>query len=266
MAAIELAEEGGFEAVRLRDVAAHADVALGTLYRRFRSKEDLLLAALELQVTSLEQRFAAQPPAGGSPLERVHGFFRATTEAMCSRPHLARAHVRAVVAGGPDSSQRVAAFHDRMEALIARALRGRDGTELLSELERRVGQALLRVWFASLTGWASGLHGVDGIVEDTRSAADLMLGSACRPTGNMFESGREIRTNGREGLGAMKIVIDYDLCEANAVCMDVCPECFRVEDDDTLTVLIERPGKELRGKVEEAVRLCPRQAISLVED
>jgi ferredoxin len=64
----------------------------------------------------------------------------------------------------------------------------------------------------------------------------------------------------------MKIVIDYDLCEANAVCMDVCPECFRVEEDDTLTVLVEKPGEELRGKVEEAVRLCPRQAITLQED
>ena len=32
---IELAEQGGFEAVRLRDVAAHAEVAMGTLYRRF---------------------------------------------------------------------------------------------------------------------------------------------------------------------------------------------------------------------------------------
>jgi ferredoxin len=64
----------------------------------------------------------------------------------------------------------------------------------------------------------------------------------------------------------MKIVVDYDLCEANAVCMDVCPECFRVEDDDTLTILVERPPEKLRKKVEEAVRLCPRQALSLVED
>lgn len=64
----------------------------------------------------------------------------------------------------------------------------------------------------------------------------------------------------------MKIVVDYDLCEANAVCMDVCPECFRVEDDDTLTILMEHPPEELRGKVEEAVRLCPRQALSLTED
>ena len=61
----------------------------------------------------------------------------------------------------------------------------------------------------------------------------------------------------------MKIVIDFDLCEANAVCMEVCPECFRVEEDDSLTVLVENPAESLRAKVEEAVRLCPRQAISL---
>ena len=61
----------------------------------------------------------------------------------------------------------------------------------------------------------------------------------------------------------MKIVVDYDLCEANAVCMDVCPECFRVEEDDSLTVLVESPGDDLRDKVNEAVRLCPRQALSL---
>ena len=64
----------------------------------------------------------------------------------------------------------------------------------------------------------------------------------------------------------MKIVVDYDLCEANAVCMDVCPECFRVEEDDSLTILVERPPETLRHKVEEAVRLCPRQALSIKED
>ncbi len=63
----------------------------------------------------------------------------------------------------------------------------------------------------------------------------------------------------------MKIVVDYDLCEANALCMEAAPEVFRVEEDDTLTILIEEPGEELRAKVEEAARLCPRQAISLLE-
>ncbi len=63
----------------------------------------------------------------------------------------------------------------------------------------------------------------------------------------------------------MKIVVDYDLCEANALCMEAAPEVFRVEEDDTLTILIEEPGEDLRAKVEEAARLCPRQAITLLE-
>lgn len=64
----------------------------------------------------------------------------------------------------------------------------------------------------------------------------------------------------------MKVVVDYDLCESNAVCMDVCPEVFKVDDDDMLQILNETPGEDLRSRVEEAVRLCPRQAISLLED
>jgi ferredoxin len=63
----------------------------------------------------------------------------------------------------------------------------------------------------------------------------------------------------------MKVVVDFDLCESNAVCMDVCPEVFKVGDDDMLQILIEEPPERLRAQVEEAVRLCPRQAISLVE-
>jgi ferredoxin len=64
--------------------------------------------------------------------------------------------------------------------------------------------------------------------------------------------------------GIMKVVVDFDLCESNAVCMDVCPEVFKVDDDDMLQILIEEPGNDLRSKLEEAVRLCPRQAISIV--
>ena len=61
-------------------------------------------------------------------------------------------------------------------------------------------------------------------------------------------------------------MVDFDLCESNAVCMDVAPEIFKVDDDDMLHILIESPGEALRGKLEEAVRLCPRQAISIQED
>ena len=63
----------------------------------------------------------------------------------------------------------------------------------------------------------------------------------------------------------MKIVIDYDLCESNAVCMGITPEVFDVRDDDLLYLLDENPGDDLRPKVEEAARRCPKQAI-LIQD
>ena len=135
---------------------------------------------LELQVWSHRQQFDASPPAGATAEQRVGVFFDTTTRAMCSRPQLARALVRAIVAGGPELSQRVAAFHGHMESLITRALRGegpRSGAPP-EVRERRLAQALVRVWFASLTGWAGGLHGVSAVVEDTRSAASLMLGES----------------------------------------------------------------------------------------
>ena len=61
----------------------------------------------------------------------------------------------------------------------------------------------------------------------------------------------------------MKVVVNFDLCESNAVCMGIAPEVFEVRDDDFLYVLQEEPADELRGKVEEAARRCPKQAIAI---
>jgi len=61
----------------------------------------------------------------------------------------------------------------------------------------------------------------------------------------------------------MKILIDYELCEGNAVCMKLAPEVFVVGDDDRAHLVNANPGDELRAKVEAAVRRCPRQALSI---
>lgn len=63
----------------------------------------------------------------------------------------------------------------------------------------------------------------------------------------------------------MRVVVNFDLCESNAVCMSVAPEVFEVREDDFLYVLDETPPESLRSKVDEAVLRCPKQAIS-VED
>jgi ferredoxin len=61
----------------------------------------------------------------------------------------------------------------------------------------------------------------------------------------------------------MRVVVDYDLCESNALCMAAAPEVFEVRDDDFLYVLQDEPAEDLREKVEEAARRCPKQAITI---
>ena len=61
----------------------------------------------------------------------------------------------------------------------------------------------------------------------------------------------------------MRVIVDFDLCESNALCMDAAPEVFEVRDDDILYVLDETPPEEIRAKVEQAARVCPKQAIRI---
>ena len=64
----------------------------------------------------------------------------------------------------------------------------------------------------------------------------------------------------------MRVVVDYDLCESNALCMAAAPEVFEVRDDNFLYVLQETPPDSLREACEQAVRQCPKQAISIADD
>jgi len=64
----------------------------------------------------------------------------------------------------------------------------------------------------------------------------------------------------------MKVVVDFDVCASNAVCMGIVPEVFEVRDDGFLYVLQENPPGELHDKVRMAANNCPTGAITLVED
>ena len=177
--AVELAEKGGFEAVRLRDVASHAGVALGTLYRRFRSKEDLLIAALELETGDLERRFAQRPPQGEDAIARVSSFFAQATRGLLRRPNLARALLKAAAAGDPELAKRTSAFHGRMQTMVAASIRGATGAgghvaEPEPE-ERALAQTLTRMWFSLLVGWSGGLHGQAVVIDEMSDCVELML-------------------------------------------------------------------------------------------
>ncbi len=64
----------------------------------------------------------------------------------------------------------------------------------------------------------------------------------------------------------MKIKVDFDLCESNAMCEALAPDVFELDDDDFLQLNTDQVTPENEQRVRQAVAACPRAAISLVED
>ncbi|MEM7448932.1 MAG: TetR/AcrR family transcriptional regulator [Myxococcota bacterium] len=179
--AVELAEKDGFTNVRLRDVAAHAKVALGTVYKRFRSKEEILVAALAQEAKRLQDAIEKRPLTGTTAEERVLHFFSTATRGLLKRPKLARALVRSIATGGPLIHDKVATFHAMTTMLLVAALRDQPvdgpldwGGDADKEW-REIAELLQHIWFAALVGWASGVFEDRMIMEKLKLATRRMV-------------------------------------------------------------------------------------------
>ena len=63
----------------------------------------------------------------------------------------------------------------------------------------------------------------------------------------------------------MRVIVDRDLCEANAVCAGLVPEVFDVDEEDELHILVDQVPPELADGVRRAVQSCPKTALRLQE-
>ncbi|HJQ04871.1 MAG TPA: ferredoxin [Nocardioides sp.] len=64
----------------------------------------------------------------------------------------------------------------------------------------------------------------------------------------------------------LKIKVDFDLCESNAMCEALAPDVFELDDDDFLQLNTDEVTSENEQRVRQAAAACPRNAISLVEE
>lgn len=177
--AIVLAEHGGFEAVRLRDIASHANVALGTVYKRFSSKEDILVAAMDRELALLEELVMRTPPKGDTYSARLAAFFDLVTSGFFARPKLSRAGLKATASGDPELAEKVHRFHARITALIAQTLRGEEGDHEVAGLTEDQIQELAflcsQMLFSALVGWMGGLFDPEEVRRQVQRTAQLLL-------------------------------------------------------------------------------------------
>ncbi|HEY7133774.1 MAG TPA: TetR family transcriptional regulator [Acidimicrobiia bacterium] len=170
-AAMELAAEGGYDAVQMRDVASRAHVALGTIYRYFASKDHLLAATLVEFSSDIQGRIERQPPRGATAADRVVDVVRRAMRAIERQPRLGKAMVTAI--SSPDPA--VADCQAQMTVLMMQLLSGPMGDDVDPARARDVVTVLSHVWFSSLLGWVNDWSNVGDVGDELESAARLLL-------------------------------------------------------------------------------------------
>lgn len=172
-AAMALGLEGGYEAVQMRDVAARADVAMGTVYRYFASKDHLLAATLVHWVEQLDQRLAQEPARGSGPAERVLNVLDRALRAMARQPKLVTAVFASLASPDPAAVSCQQQITLLMEGIITRAI----GEEVPPDMGERA-RMLGHVWYSALVGWINGWSTLSRVHDELVVAVGLLL-----PTG-----------------------------------------------------------------------------------
>lgn len=64
----------------------------------------------------------------------------------------------------------------------------------------------------------------------------------------------------------MKVRVNHDVCEGIGRCEKAAPDVFELRDDDLSYVKLEPVPAKYADAVADAVRRCPRQAVTVEEE
>jgi AcrR family transcriptional regulator len=177
VAALKLAGEGGYDAVQMREVAATADVALGTIYRYFSSKDHLLAAAMAEWTGALQRQLLAEPPRGRTAADRLVDVLRRACQNLERQPLLTRALITSLSSSGDDVAECSREVERRMSDITGTVLVGLD-----PDVRDGVTAVLRHVWYSGLLSWANGRSDIAEVGDELERAARLLL-AAHGPSG-----------------------------------------------------------------------------------
>jgi AcrR family transcriptional regulator len=172
-AAVELATEGGYDAVQMREVADRADVALGTLYRYFPSKVHLLVSAMGRTFSELQESVQTSDPATSTPEERVYRVVAAVTRYLAKNRRLSGAMIRALMIADVDAGREVDAVGAQMVGFIAAA--SHDPGSTPTEQDVLIAHIVGKVWLSDVLTLLTRRMTVSQVLEDLEATIALVM-------------------------------------------------------------------------------------------
>jgi AcrR family transcriptional regulator len=181
-AALELFAQKGFAETTVEDITEAADVGKGTFFNYFPSKDHILLAFGEMQLSKLEAAIEMARRAGEPMPDFLRSLGVRMTQEPTRNPAIIRALLQAYLSTTPvraammDLQRRIHSLHTQMIQL------GQDRGEIRNDLPAAViAQVFRQTIFGTLLIWS--LYG-DATLHSRIETAFNLLWSGLAPRGN----------------------------------------------------------------------------------
>jgi TetR/AcrR family transcriptional regulator, cholesterol catabolism regulator len=169
-AGLTLLESRDYDRIQVKDVAEAANVALGTIYHYFSSKDHLFAEVLLKWAASLRTNVARHPLSGTSPAEQLTDVLHRSVRAFQRRPQLARLIATLQLSADPFAVEVMSRLSETTASIYGEVLSGFDPS--IASAIVRVVEAVLAV---NLGAWSNGRMPVNDVLAHLTEAVDLLF-------------------------------------------------------------------------------------------
>lgn len=169
-AAIELIEERDYDTVQMRDIAQRSEVALGTVYRYFSSKEHLYAAALAEWGAGIVPHVVPRRSQSETDADRLRRLLRRVVNSFQRWPQMMRAEMVLERSSDLNAQVLLEQFARRYDSAILATLRDMSPTNA-----ETVVYVVQSVMYRSLRSWALGRCTLADVERQAEKAVDLIF-------------------------------------------------------------------------------------------
>ena len=182
-AGLALLAERDYDRIQVRDVAEEANVALGTLYHYFSSKEHLFAEVLVRWAGTLRTNISRHPLRGETDAQRLTQVINRSVRAFQRQPSLARLVATLETSADPFATEILGRLAQTTNEIYVEAM-----TDVDRDAARRIVAVVDAVLAARLRAWIAGRISVTTMTDDLADAIGLLLDPAAQPGGHIARS------------------------------------------------------------------------------